>query len=101
MNNVFIILVKPQLGQNICSVARVMKNLNFKNLRIVNPRDGWPNQDVISTAAGADDIITNTKVFDNVSDACNDLNYLFASSCLLYTSPSPRDGLLSRMPSSA
>ena len=80
MNNVFIILVKPQLGQNIGSVARVMKNLNFKNLRIVNPRDGWPNQDVISTAAGADDIITNTKVFDNVSEACNDLNYLFASS---------------------
>ena len=56
MNNVFIILVKPQLGQNIGSVARVMKNLNFKNLRIVNPRDGWPNQDVISTAAGADDV---------------------------------------------
>ena len=80
MNNVFIILVKPQLGQNIGSVARVMKNLNFKNLRIVNPRDGWPNQDVISTAAGADDIITNTKVFDNVYEACNDLNYLFASS---------------------
>ena len=76
MNNVFIILVKPQLGQNIGSVARVMKNLNFKNLRIVNPRDGWPNQDVISTAAGADDVITNTKVFDNVSEACNDLNYL-------------------------
>ena len=80
MNNVFIILVKPQLGQNIGSVARVMKNLNFKNLRIVNPRDGWPNQDVISTAAGADDVIKNTKAFDNVSEACNDLNYLFASS---------------------
>ena len=80
MNNVFIILVKPQLGQNIGSVARVMKNLNFKNLRIVNPRDGWPNQDVMSTAAGADDIITNTKVFDSISEACNDLNYLFASS---------------------
>ena len=80
MDNVFIILVKPQLGQNIGSVARVMKNLNFKNLRIVNPRDGWPNEDVISTAAGADDVITNTKVFDNVSEACNDLNYLFASS---------------------
>ena len=62
MNNVFILLVKPQLGQNIGSVARVMKNLNFKNLRIVNPRDGWPNQDVISTVAGADDIIKNTKL---------------------------------------
>ena len=80
MNNVFILLVKPQLGQNIGSVARVMKNLNFKNLRIINPRDGWPNQDVISTAAGADDIISNTKVFDSISEACNDLNYLFASS---------------------
>ena len=80
LNNVFIILVKPQLGQNIGSIARVMKNLNFKNLRIINPRDGWPNQDVMSTAAGADDIIKNTKVFDTVYEACNDLNYLFASS---------------------
>ena len=80
MNNVFIILVKPQLGQNIGSVARVMKNLNFKNLRIVNPRDGWPNEDVISTAAGADDIVKSTKVFGSVSEASKDLNYLFASS---------------------
>ncbi len=80
MDNVFIILVKPQLGQNIGSVARVMKNLNFKNLRIVNPRDGWPNEDVISTAAGADDILKSTKVFDTVLEACNDLKYLFASS---------------------
>ncbi len=80
MDNAFIILVKPQLGQNIGSVARVMKNLNFNNLRIVKPRDGWPNKDVMSTVAGADDIIKHTKVFDSVSEACNDLKYLFASS---------------------
>ncbi len=80
MDNVFIILVKPQLGQNIGSIARVMKNLNFKNLRIVKPRDGWPNQDVMSTVAGADDIIINAKVFNSTSEACNDLNFLFASS---------------------
>ena len=99
MNNVFIILVKPQLGQNIGSVARVMKNLNFKNLRIVNPRDGWPNQDVISTAAGADDVITNTKVFDNVSEACNDLNYLFASSARKRDLNELKSYLLKNLPS--
>ena len=57
MNNVFIILVKPQLGQNIGSVARVMKNLNFKNLRIVNPRDGWPNKKAETSAKHAKKII--------------------------------------------
>ena len=80
LNFPVIILSKPQLGRNIGSIARVMNNFSFQDLRIVNPRDGWPNQDVISTAAGAHDVITNTKVFDNVSEACNDLNYLFASS---------------------
>ena len=80
MDNFFIILVKPQLGQNIGSIARIMKNLNFKNLRIINPRDGWPNQDAISTSAGADDILTSARVFNSISEACNDLNYLFASS---------------------
>ena len=65
MNNLFIILVNPQLGQNIGSVARVMKNLNFKNLRIINPRDGWPNVDAITTAAGADDVLENTRIFSS------------------------------------
>lgn len=80
MNNFFIILVNPQLGQNIGSVARAMKNFNFTNLRIVNPRDGWPNPDSISTAAGADDVLKKTKIFSSVPEASKDLNYLFASS---------------------
>ena len=80
MNNFFIILVNPQLGQNIGSVARAMKNFNFTNLRIVNPRDGWPNPASISTSAGADDVLEKTKIFSSVSEASKDLNYLFASS---------------------
>ena len=78
--NPYIILSKPQLGENIGSTARAMKNFGIKNLLLVQPRDGWPNNSAFAPAAGADDVITNTKVFDNVSEACNDLNYLFASS---------------------
>ena len=68
MNNVFIILVKPQLGQNIGSVARVMKNLNFENLRIVNPRDGWPNKKAATVSSGGGSLIDNAIIENQV---CN------------------------------
>ncbi len=79
MKNISVILVNPQLGENIGSVARIIKNLNFLSLRIVNPRDGWPNINTKTTSAGADDIIENTKIFKTVEDASEDLNYLFAT----------------------
>ena len=67
------------MGENIGFVARVIKNLNYFDLRIVNPRDGWPNSQAISTAAGADDVLDMVTVFNSVEKACNDLNYLFAT----------------------
>lgn len=79
MKNLSIILVNPQMGENIGFVARVIKNLNYFDLRIVNPRDGWPNSQAISTAAGADDVLNTVNVFNSVEKACNDLNYLFAT----------------------
>ena len=85
MKNISIILVKPQLAKNIGSVARIIKNLNCYDLRIVNPRDGWPNENTISTAAGADDILNTAKVFDTVENACNDLNFLYATTWTLRT----------------
>ena len=56
-NNFGFILVKPQLGENIGAVARAMANFNLFKLRIVSPRDGWPNNKAYRSAAGASVII--------------------------------------------
>ena len=53
LSNIYFILVRPQIGENIGSVARAMKNFNIKNLRIVNPRCNWPNQKATATSVGA------------------------------------------------
>ena len=74
-----IILVEPQLGENIGMVARAMANFGLSNLRLVNPRDGWPNEKAIATASKADHVINATQVFDNLDHAIADLNFLFAT----------------------
>ncbi len=74
-----IILSKPQLGRNVGAVARVMKNFSFTDLRIINPRDGWPNEDAKGTAAGAKDILNNAKIFSSVANASKDINLLFSA----------------------
>lgn len=75
-----IILVEPQLGQNIGAVARAMLNFGLVNLRLVRPRDGWPNPEAIAPAAGADEILENVQVFSSTSAAICDLNRVFATS---------------------
>ncbi len=74
-----IILIEPQLGQNIGAVARVMLNFGLTDLRIVNPRDGWPNPDAYPMAAGADQVLDNAKVFSSLPKAVSDLNRVFAT----------------------
>ena len=74
-----IILSNPQLGRNIGSIARVMNNFCFQDLRIINPRDGWPNEDAKSTAAGAKIILKNTKIFSSIKSASNGINLLFSA----------------------
>ena len=74
-----IILVKPQLGENIGSVARVMLNFGVTELRIVSPRDGWPNVKACSTASGAGSLLDKATVFESVADACADLNFVFST----------------------
>ena len=54
--NIYIILVRPQLGENIGSVARALKNFNLSKLRIVNPRCDWPNQKALATSVGAKNV---------------------------------------------
>ena len=58
-----ILLVRTQLPQNIGSTARAMKNCGLSELRLVEPREKWPNDGANSMAAGADDILKNIKVF--------------------------------------
>ncbi len=80
-NTLSIILVEPQLGQNIGAVARAMLNFGLTDLRLVRPRDGWPNQEAVAPAAGADKVLENVKVFPSTHTAIADLNRIFATSC--------------------
>ncbi|MEI6485655.1 MAG: RNA methyltransferase [Sphingomonadales bacterium] len=67
-----IVLVRPQLGMNIGAVARAMLNFGLTELRLVQPRDGWPNPDAGPSAAGADAVIEQARLFESVGDAVAD-----------------------------
>ena len=74
-----VILVNPQLGENIGAAARAMLNFGLTDLRLVAPRDGWPNSSAEATAAGAISVLEKAKVFDTTKEAVTDLNYLLAA----------------------
>lgn len=74
-----IILVEPQLGENIGMVARAMANFGLAELRLVNPRDGWPNEKARAAASRADHVIDAVAVFPDLASAIADLNFLFAT----------------------
>lgn len=73
-----IILIEPQLGENIGAVARAMLNCGLKDLRLVNPRDGWPNGKAVRASSGADEVIRNTSVFSSTQTAVADLHHVCA-----------------------
>jgi len=77
--NLFFILSRPQLGENIGSTARALKNFNIKNLRIVNPRCAWPNQKALATSVGAKDILQSVKISKSIEESVKDLDIIFAS----------------------
>jgi tRNA/rRNA methyltransferase len=74
-----IILVDPQLGQNIGMVARAMLNCGLEELRLVRPRDGWPNSAAESAASGADAVLEKTRLFDTTAEAVADLARVYAT----------------------
>ena len=84
-----IILVEPQLGENIGMVARAMANFGLVELRLVNPRAGGPNETARAAASRADHVIDAVKVFDDLASALADLNFVFA------TTARQRDGFKS------
>ena len=74
-----IILVHPQLGENIGMVARAMANFGLAELRLVNPRDGWPSEKAISAASKADHVIAAATVFPSLEAAIADLEFVYAT----------------------
>jgi len=74
-----IILIDPQLGENIGMGARAMLNCGLTDLRLVRPRDGWPNPQAAKAAAGADLVLKNTKLFKTTSEAISDLSLVYAT----------------------
>ena len=79
LSNIYFILVRPQMGENIGSVARAIKNFNIKHLRLVNPRCNWPNQKALATSVGAKDVLKSAKIYDTVEKSIGDLDIIFAS----------------------
>ena len=78
-NKPIIVLVRPQLGQNIGKAARAMLNFGLTEMRLVAPRDGWPNPDAGPAASGADIVLEKAKVFDTAEEAIADCSAVFAS----------------------
>ena len=74
-----IILIRPQLGENIGAAARAAKNFGLSELRLVAPRDGWPNDKARDMAAGAVDLIDNAAVFATPAAAVADCHYVLAT----------------------
>ncbi len=74
-----IILVRPQLGENIGKAARAMLNFGLTEMRLVAPRDGWPNPDAGPAAAGADIVLEQAKVFETVAEAVADCAHVYAT----------------------
>ena len=79
MNAPVIVLVRPQLGENIGKAARAMLNFGLTEMRLVSPRDGWPNPSAGPAAAGADTVLSQAKVYDTTAEAVADCANVYAT----------------------
>src|ERR1700694_81146 len=84
-----VILVEPQLAKTSGMAARAMGNFALSRLRIVNPRDGWPNISAQRAAAGADHILDHVELFDTVEQAVADCTLLFATTARAHDQAKP------------
>ncbi len=84
-----VVLVEPQLGENIGMAARAMGNFGLTRLRLVKPRDGWPNMAAQRAAAGADHILDKVELFDSVEAAVADCSLLFATTARAHDQAKP------------
>src|SRR6266849_2390714 len=74
-----IILVEPQLGENIGTAARAMMNCGLSDLRLVRPRDGWPSDKAVAAASGADKVLATARLYPSVEAAIGDLAHVYAA----------------------
>jgi tRNA/rRNA methyltransferase len=74
-----IILVEPQLGENIGTAARAMLNCGLDDLRLVAPRDGWPSERAVAAASGADAVLDQARLYPTLREAVADLRHVYAS----------------------
>ncbi|WP_121065141.1 RNA methyltransferase [Chachezhania antarctica] len=73
------VLVRPQMGENIGAAARAMWNFGIDRMRIVAPRDGWPNPKAVAMASGAGRLLDEARVFETTAEAVEDCTYVYAT----------------------
>ena len=73
------VLVRPQMGENIGAAARAMWNFELDRMRIVAPRDGWPNQSAVALASGAGRVLDGAQISDTVAESINDCAFVYAT----------------------
>ncbi len=74
-----IVLVRPQMGENIGAAARAMLNFGLERMRIIAPRDGWPNPSAVAMASGAGRVLDAAGVYDTLADGIGDCDYVYAT----------------------
>jgi tRNA/rRNA methyltransferase len=74
-----VILSNPQMGENIGTAARAMANFGLNDLRLIAPRDEWPNKKAFNTSSGAHWILEGALVFDDMPSAVQDINFIYAT----------------------
>jgi tRNA/rRNA methyltransferase len=80
LNNIFFILHKPQLSENIGACARAMKNFNFKKLIVVDPKPIFPNDKILATSVGAKNVINKANNFENLEKSLKNIDIVIATS---------------------
>src|SRR6201987_4773831 len=84
-----IVLVEPQLGDNIGAAARVMANFALRRLRLVKPRDGWPNMQARRAASGADRVLEEAELYDTLEAAIADCTLVLATTARAHDQAKP------------
>jgi tRNA/rRNA methyltransferase len=84
-----IILVRPQLGENVGAAARAMLNFGLEELRLVRPQCGWPNTKAVNAASGANRVLNQVQLVDRVEEAAADLHRLYATTARARDLPKP------------
>src|SRR5579872_3783921 len=84
-----VVLVEPQLGENIGSAARAMANFGLARLRLVKPRQGWPNDKARVMAAGADRVLDGAQLYDTLEAAIADCSFVLATTARAHDQAKP------------